>query len=67
MFDPESKKNNYDVLQATRRLHEHIIPRLAEEIDQMLNNNLDPLEINLSYEFHRRGGTDHSPIVGELW
>jgi hypothetical protein len=45
-----------EVMQATRRLHDNVIPQLASELDRMLNAD-NALTLNLSYEFHRRGGT----------
>ena len=54
--DPESRVHNMEVLEATRRLHESVIPQLASELDRMLKPD-NALQVNLSYEFHRRGGT----------
>lgn len=59
--DPNARIHNMEVLQATKRLHDTVIPSLASELDKLFDphaKNLGMLDVNFSYELHRRGGTN---------
>lgn len=52
-----------EVLEATQRLHDRVIPQLASVLDDILKDEtVGMLDINFSYELHRRGGMSQSTL-----